>query len=479
MTTTGSKGTPKKTNKKKTIKKTSKKHKGSKRARDEDVLAKATDRQSMADLDGNNFEPGLKVGKITNDTPVGTVFVLPEPEGEVELASRAGSRDYLHLLFDDGELAFETLTNSEWNDQWAPKVLEVRPPATVESKSDKRLAAIEKAGRRCTNSLAVVESIKVDLKAAKGEHDKDCLALFALVNPPNMPLYDQKTNDAPAVAPSDDSWREWKLDQLTGPELAPKILAKLAANEPSLTTLGELEDWKKKKGMFWATDIPGIGVAAQGKIDDFTYDHVPPGDAPAPEAAATAGAPTSLPADDPDEYFDRAREILDEVGDSAKVSVLQRKLKIGFCRASKLFDAVVDARTISENSAAILLIAEGDEKYALDAILKCESLVVLDHCQALSTPDSWPNIVNDWRNAHITARIEELLDCRDGVKGDVESMRAQCHRYVVTGKQDVAITHIRACEDVYRLRRAQYQGLKGDWRRSAVDTRIEELLAKK
>jgi len=53
-----------------------------------------------------------------------------------------------------------------------------------------------------------------------------------------------------------------------GQSLSPKTLKALEANDPAIVTVGDLAEWQREKGQFWAKDIPGIGDVAHEEIED-------------------------------------------------------------------------------------------------------------------------------------------------------------------------------------------------------------------
>lgn len=50
--------------------------------------------------------------------------------------------------------------------------------------------------------------------------------------------------------------------------ISPAIITKLAENEPRILSLGDLVDWQREKGDFWAKDITGIGPKAREEIEN-------------------------------------------------------------------------------------------------------------------------------------------------------------------------------------------------------------------
>lgn len=86
----------------------------------------------------------------------------------------------------------------------------------------------------------------------------------------DMPLFDKGPDgsaeaDAPPTEPAPDpAWRSVPLLELGRYGLAPKLREKLA--EAGISTVGTLADWTN--GGQLLTDIPGVGAAAAGKIED-------------------------------------------------------------------------------------------------------------------------------------------------------------------------------------------------------------------
>jgi hypothetical protein len=75
---------------------------------------------------------------------------------------------------------------------------------------------------------------------------------------------DEDDDAAPAPA-ADDAWRTVLLRNLT-PDIKPGILKVLLEHKPPIVTMGDMADWQKEKGDFWAKDIRGIGKAACDSI---------------------------------------------------------------------------------------------------------------------------------------------------------------------------------------------------------------------
>jgi len=71
----------------------------------------------------------------------------------------------------------------------------------------------------------------------------------------------------PPPADGDDSWRAVELTTL---DIPPRYIKALAENEPPIVTLGDLTDWQKKKGDFWAKDISGLGEGGQEAVVEAT-----------------------------------------------------------------------------------------------------------------------------------------------------------------------------------------------------------------
>ena len=80
---------------------------------------------------------------------------------------------------------------------------------------------------------------------------------------------EQLHENVKAPAPADDAWRNVLLRDLT-PEIKPGILKVLLEHQPPIVSMGDLADWQKEKGDYWAKDIKGIGKAACDSIAEAT-----------------------------------------------------------------------------------------------------------------------------------------------------------------------------------------------------------------
>jgi len=79
---------------------------------------------------------------------------------------------------------------------------------------------------------------------------------------------DKNDTKADDDAEKDESWRQVGLNMLADPSIPPSLLEALGEHEPRIITIGDLVDWQKSKGDWWAKDIKGVGPEAQGKIAD-------------------------------------------------------------------------------------------------------------------------------------------------------------------------------------------------------------------
>ena len=70
----------------------------------------------------------------------------------------------------------------------------------------------------------------------------------------------------PPAGEGDDSWRAVLLESLQEPSIPRGVLQILIDQDPLIATVGDLADWTKSKGDFWAKDLKGIGPAAEGQI---------------------------------------------------------------------------------------------------------------------------------------------------------------------------------------------------------------------
>lgn len=130
-----------------------------------------------------------------------------------------------------------------------------------------------------TKRKSAVEDRKRALKQAKDalEEAQDALASRALEEQEGgrgMPLFDKTTANNQAVAPVGEPWRDFPIASLGLPS---HIVEKLAANNPSLTTLGEQEDWVAELNRSGETNplscITGVGPKSIKQFEDAKEDY--------------------------------------------------------------------------------------------------------------------------------------------------------------------------------------------------------------
>ena len=134
--------------------------------------------------------------------------------------------------------------------------------------SDDTANELTAAYKTFATAQAKADEAKARAKMAKANEEAAQAALNAIIRQiidgPG-PLFTAAEAE-PSEADEPELWRGVKL---AGDDfLPPGILKALAENSTPITTLGELTDWQAEHGDFWAKDIPGIGEAAQEKIDE-------------------------------------------------------------------------------------------------------------------------------------------------------------------------------------------------------------------
>jgi hypothetical protein len=137
---------------------------------------------------------------------------------------------------------------------------------------------IDRENRAIEKQMTAVAEAESSLKAERAslhklEHHRDELQqelnLLALgKNSERLPFPPPaETKEAKAQAPAEQAqWRSVRLADLT-PRISNRTLKALAEHNPPLLTLGELSDWQKAKGDFWAKDIGGIGDKGRDEIE--------------------------------------------------------------------------------------------------------------------------------------------------------------------------------------------------------------------
>ncbi len=232
-------------------------------------------------------------GEITLETPIGRRFEIETEQGgsyTMTLVSFDGSA-VRAVNSNDGDGDVQEITIEDWRDNFAPQCAgftdppeTCRPvgedePAAAPGPVDPKLIAdlYDAAEDRREAEIAyasaaeIAKARKKDLEAAQERENRIVDKITGA--PGAMPLFDDKpTDDATAgeVTPDDNTWKQVPLANLHDPAISERYLKAMAEHEPPLLTLGDLTDWQKDKGDFWAADISGIGEAAQGEIADAT-----------------------------------------------------------------------------------------------------------------------------------------------------------------------------------------------------------------
>ena len=157
----------------------------------------------------------------------------------------------------------------------------------IDSALKEAVERLQKARSVYLRAADDAKELKKSMEAAQGLLEE---IANAMVHPPAMPLYDQQT---------DEGWQRYDVGEL---DLSNKINTALVENTPPLNTLGELAEWMRQKGDFWAKDIAGIGDAARKQIEDafeqFWVDHPDCCETPErDEATDDAGGPGREAAD--------------------------------------------------------------------------------------------------------------------------------------------------------------------------------------
>ncbi len=181
--------------------------------------------------------------------------------------------------------------------------------------------------------------------------------------------------------------------------------------DAGIDTAGQLADFTAAHGDAWGQDIKGIGPKAQETIED-----------------AWGGFWENHPADEP-----------------------------------------IGQDTIGFRSGVLAILVSDPEETAIKAIEACNDNELLGEAWDACTSGE---VVEEWRCEAIEKRIN-TVEAADSGDHTVE-------RYIEVAdiakpKQPEATANIAACTDPAILQSAYDQGLRGDWRRSLVLQRIEEI----
>lgn len=132
-----------------------------------------------------------------------------------------------------------------------------------------KIAALNHAVRDAFQDwFNAAEKAKKLKKAWEGDVERLQSLIADCENPPPMPLFDGQPATNGEVNPSDESWKEVRLEAAL-PELSDTVLSKL--NGAQLYTMGELANWTAEDGgRRKLSDIAGIGPGIAGKIEEAT-----------------------------------------------------------------------------------------------------------------------------------------------------------------------------------------------------------------
>lgn len=247
------------------------------------------------------------IGLIDATTPAGSIFTMEGGEQYVLGQHQTGEREGIALagIGEASELdGFHGY--AEWNEDYAPFVTEIKypeaavdetPPAEPEpelgvgdcaviphgemlacaqpvSVSASVMDAVEEARDRHRESESVFESLNDQAKAAKKEMDADQEALNRAIDAMldgSVIRMDGWPKDAPLAAVADtetpfgkEGWQAVQLADLQDPHIKVGVLKVLSEN--GIHTMGQLAEWQKEKGDYWAKDIKGVGKAACDSI---------------------------------------------------------------------------------------------------------------------------------------------------------------------------------------------------------------------
>lgn len=250
-------------------------------------------------------------GLIDENTPIGRTIEFEDGEQVWEFLSLDDGVVTLHLNGAAPETI--TLTLAEWNeraqeatgytdpqDDTPPEQAEPDQPGDLPE--DVVLAYQAYAGREVQFQDAndTAKAYKKAMEAAQEELN-DLLRQHVQGMGPLFAGDGSKAADEPA---SEDAWRRHLLKNLTDPAIPEGTLKALAKHEPPIITMGDVSDWVRDKGDFWAKNIKGIGEAAQGKIADATAAYWEQNPQPEPKE------PTEEPAGEQTEGPDETEEPL-------------------------------------------------------------------------------------------------------------------------------------------------------------------------
>lgn len=133
---------------------------------------------------------------------------------------------------------------------------------------------LREQAQKCQSKRAVWEDFKVCASDAKKQYDAACeeLAKMAAMRPTHGPLFEKPADtttggeDAAGGAQA-EAWRDADLQELVQHGAPQKVIDKMKARVPALTTIGQLADWMNAPHSK-LTDLQGVGKVTAEKVAD-------------------------------------------------------------------------------------------------------------------------------------------------------------------------------------------------------------------
>jgi len=239
-------------------------------------------------------------GLIDQTTPVGRRFEIEDGNKQYALTfnGMTDPGECGEIMYDflgaDGKHSI--YTPEDWQEKFAPNCVGFTDPQQAEeapvaeepaqpqasnltpgnSVSDDLISELRNANEDFHQALSdheqaneIAKYKKKVMETAQMKLNEICDRITTMASP--LPLFDKTkpaANDISVlgVEAEEDDWRSVRLDSLTDPVISDRYLKAMEENEPPIATMGELADWQKDKGDFWAKDIDGIGKKAQDEI---------------------------------------------------------------------------------------------------------------------------------------------------------------------------------------------------------------------
>jgi hypothetical protein len=270
------------------------------------------------------------IGNIDATTPVGSIFTMDGGEQYTLTRHQTGDKEGLVLAGIGCASELDGFHGyAEWNEDYAPFVTEIKYPEpttvpaaqfdTVPSNPENPMLgiqgpepvsvpastmdAVEEARDRFRESEATYDSLNEQAKAAKKEMDADQEALNRAIDAMldgELVRADGWPKNAPLAAVADEApagdWQQVELADLADPHIKVGVLKVLAEN--GINTMGQLAEWQKEKGDFWAKDLKGIGKAACDSIAAATDAYWMKNPRPVPDEPFAPAAEESHNADE-------------------------------------------------------------------------------------------------------------------------------------------------------------------------------------